>query len=405
MFGTRPVEQIGEWVAELGAEELAGRPNAELSARLLELAALSERIEAELVRTAAQWDAAAAWADDGALSAASWLAFRSTMPRADAVRLVRAGRLVQSHDTTADALSAGSVSAAQVDTLATVVRGREQLYPEHEDALLRAAEALTADDFTMVARQWRSLADDQLAREDAYEVFERRHLHVSSTLFGTVRIDGELDPEGGASFLAALDALDMPDPVDGPVPPRSLSQRRADNLVQLATMSRSEEAGSGRSPVRASLVADVGSLAGRPPTDWSAVRLELERVGPIARDTALRLACDASISRVLMAGRSEVLDLGRSTRLVTPALRRALELRDRGCRGPGCDRPPEWCDAHHLLHWAEGGATNLDNLVLLCRRHHVLLHEGGWHLARGPDGGIAFTRPAAHAGPELVLAS
>jgi HNH endonuclease len=108
---------------------------------------------------------------------------------------------------------------------------------------------------------------------------------------------------------------------------------------------------------------------------------------------------------VLMAGRSEVLDLGRSTRLVTPALRRALELRDRGCCGPGCDRPPEWCDAHHLVHWAQGGETNLDNLVLLCRRHHVLLHEGGWHLARGPDRSIVFTRPAGRSGPELVLAS
>jgi hypothetical protein len=401
MFG---MDAFGELIADLSADDLAGRPTAELSARLVELAALSERVQAELVRTAAQWDATAAWAEDGALSGASWLAVRTRMTRADAVRLIRTGRLVQANDATAEALAAAVVSAPRVELLATVARGREELYADHEDGLLRAAEALAADDFAILARRWRSMADDELAREDAFEVFERRHLHVSSTLFGTVRIDGELDPEGGATLLAALDALDTPDPVDGPFPARTLSQRRADALVQLAAASRSGETGSQRGHARASVVADIDTLAGNPPADLTAIRLDLERVGPIARITALRLTCDASISRVLMAGRSEVLDLGRSTRLVTPALCRALQIRDGGCRATGCDRPPEWCDAHHLVHWAEGGETNLDNLVLLCRRHHVLFHEGGWHLARGPDGTLVATRPAGHAGPELVLA-
>jgi hypothetical protein len=133
--------------------------------------------------------------------------------------------------------------------------------------------------------------------------------------------------------------------------------------------------------------------------------MDLERVGPIARATACRLTCDSTITRVVLAGRSEILDLGRSTRLVTERLRHGLVIRDRGCCFPGCDRPPEWCDAHHVKHWAEGGQTSPENLVLLCRRHHVLCHEGGWHLARGPDGTVTATRPAGRAGPELVLAS
>ncbi|HEY2957562.1 MAG TPA: DUF222 domain-containing protein [Actinomycetota bacterium] len=91
----------------------------------------------------------------------------------------------------------------------------------------------------------------------------------------------------------------------------------------------------------------------------------------------------------------EVLDLGRATRVVPPALRRALAVRDGGCAAPGCDRPPGWTDAHHLHHWLHGGPTSLGNLVLLCRVHHVAVHEGGWRLARDPaTGRVALTPPA-----------
>jgi hypothetical protein len=116
----------------------------------------------------------------------------------------------------------------------------------------------------------------------------------------------------------------------------------------------------------------------------------------------LRLTCDAMVQSIVMAGASEVLDLGRSTRVVSPAQRRSLVVRDRGCVFPGCDRPPGWCDAHHVRHWVKGGPTDLCNLVLLCRHHHVLCHEGGWHLARGPDASVRVYRPD---GSALVLAA
>ncbi len=99
-----------------------------------------------------------------------------------------------------------------------------------------------------------------------------------------------------------------------------------------------------------------------------------------------------------MRGRSEVLDLGRQTRLVSPALRRALVLRDRGCVFPGCDRPPEWCDAHHIIRWERNGTTDRDNCCLLCRRHHMMCHEGGWTIQRNPDGTYnAQAPPPLHA--------
>jgi hypothetical protein len=87
------------------------------------------------------------------------------------------------------------------------------------------------------------------------------------------------------------------------------------------------------------------------------------------------LACDAAIGRVLLRGASEVLDIGRRTRLVTPSLRRALERRDRGCVEPGCTAPAAWCDSHHIVHWSAHGPTDLANLELRCRRHHVLQHR------------------------------
>jgi len=120
---------------------------------------------------------------------------------------------------------------------------------------------------------------------------------------------------------------------------------------------------------------------------------ELDHVGPIGPQTARRVACDASVQRVVMAGRSEPLDVGRRTPVVSPALRRAVIMRDRRCRFPGCDRPHTWCDAHHVVHWADGGPTALPNLVLLCRRHHRMVHRPGGFGLELEDGRPVFRRP------------
>jgi hypothetical protein len=120
---------------------------------------------------------------------------------------------------------------------------------------------------------------------------------------------------------------------------------------------------------------------------------ELDDAGPIHPQTARRWACDASISRVLVRGPSEPLDVGRRTPVVPAPLRRAVVLRDRHCRFPGCDRPQAWCDAHHIVHWVEGGKTALKNLVLLCRPHHRLLHGLGGFRVKLESGRAVFRRP------------
>jgi HNH endonuclease len=136
-----------------------------------------------------------------------------------------------------------------------------------------------------------------------------------------------------------------------------------------------------------------------------------------------RLACDGAVTRILvsrqpgplqepaegLAGRlgaamallppvlggapSQPLDVGRTSRVVQPAQRAALAVRDGGCVFPDCDRPLGWCEAHHLIHWLDAGPTDLDNLALLCRAHHRAVHEGGWRLARDPDGRLTAIPP------------
>lgn len=120
---------------------------------------------------------------------------------------------------------------------------------------------------------------------------------------------------------------------------------------------------------------------------------ELDPTGPIEAPTVRRFACDTLVTRIVLGPRSEPLDVGRRTSVIPPAIRRAVVARDGHCRYPGCDRPQGWCDAHHVRHWADGGSTSLDNLLLLCRRHHRLTHEGfslelvdGQPVFRRPDG-------------------
>ena len=203
-----------------------------------------------------------------------------------------------------------------------------------------------------------------------------------------VRVDGDLDPETGQTLLSALQAVMDTDAKSRREPElRNPAQRRADALGEIC---RTWLDSSGRPAILGErphvvVTLDLEALEGR------AGRSELQDWGPVTPATARRLACDAKVSRVITDGASRPLDVGRSTKVVTPALRRALTVRDRGCAFPGCGRPPSWCDAHHVRHWADGGETALDNLVLLCRPHHRAIHRGFG--VRIFDGAPVFNRP------------
>ena len=396
-FGVDPIIQIREGLEALAGEERAGWPGVALSERLVELSVLQERVDAEWLRCAGQWDAARAWAEDGAVTASSWLASRTDVTRPNAVRKVRTARFAFAHAATGDALASGELSAANAETLAVLATRRRKTFVADEDVILEHAPKLSPDAFSLLLRKWREYADDEEATDEKSKPFEERFFRITDTL-GGAKVDGFLDPESAGLVRAALDAIDRPDAKGGSLAPRSRGQRYADALVDLARESLARAKRGGRFTPNIDAVLDVNRVAGHEPIDVfgdRGVPGYRDAIGrrPVSRATIERLCCDPNIGRVIMRGESVVLDVGRRSRTVNRAQWRALLRRDKQCRFPGCDRPAEWTDAHHLIHWLHGGTTDLDNLVLLCRYHHVKCHEGNWTLHREPDGHISATPP------------
>ena len=178
-------------------------------------------------------------------------------------------------------------------------------------------------------------------------------------------------------------------------PHESLPARRADALVALARAElNSDSSHAGADPVEVTVHVDVRTLAAEEVGD----RCELAGGRSIAPETARRLGCDAGLVRILERD-GKPLSVGRRTRTVPPALKRALNDRDRHCRFPGCDHQ-RYLHAHHIHHWARGGPTNLTNLIHLCSHHHRLVHEGGFSTQQTPDGGVRFCRPDGRTIPD-----
>jgi hypothetical protein len=251
------------------------------------------------------------------------------------------------------------------------------------------------EDFQRVAAYWREAAARERAADGDRTVLDRQSLHASKTFLGRVRADADLNAETGELLLTALNAQLSADRSESTEDEdRSPAQRRADalgeilrqwlDLADLPTVA-------GERP-HVTLTVGVETLKGLTDTPC-----ELEHVGPTARETAEMLLCDCSVARVVLGGRSEPLDIGRKTPVVPPSMRRAVVVRDRHCRFPGCDRPPGWCDAHHVVHWTQGGPTAVHNLVLLCRRHHRLIHHRRFRVD------MVVTRPVFYRADDTVL--
>ena len=158
---------------------------------------------------------------------------------------------------------------------------------------------------------------------------------------------------------------------------RNLEKRYADALVELAAGGR---------PANLQITASVETVKGLA----GAAGGEMEFSLPVSSTTVQRMACDCSVMRVLLDQESVVVDVGRSRRVISGPARRALQARDGHCQWPACERPASRCDGHHLVHWINGGNTELSNLILLCHRHHWLVHEGGWQLVKTHEGMVSI---------------
>jgi uncharacterized protein DUF222/HNH endonuclease len=304
------------------------------------------------------------WGDYyGCTSCAHWLSWRCAVSPRSAREHVRVARRLPGLPHIRAAFAAGELSYAKVRALTRVAE------PVSEQELLELARLLTASQLERAVRAYR-----RITSEDAQAVHEDAHLELCWDEEGALVLRGRLAPEDGALVLRALEAARdaLAQEGRGSAEPRPT---RTEALVALADATLAAAAGrSGGDRYQVVVHVDAAALSG---SDDSGGCL-LEDGPPLAAETARRLACDASV--VAASDRDgHPLRLGRKKRTIPVALRRALQARDGGCRFPGCDNQ-RFLHAHHIRHWAHGGETSLDNLVLVCTRHHRLVHEGGYRL-------------------------
>jgi hypothetical protein len=373
---------------EYRAIELRCLSAGELEDDVTELKAVMAGLEVECSRRIAELDRRQSFERDGHLSMAAWVDARFHTGWSAAAKEVLTARALEGMPATRAALAEGELCGPAVATLVSAKEANAAEFSRAEETLLDAARNLPARALRRTVEHWKAaVAPDAAARDDA-ERFERRGLRVSAQPDGMVRVDANLDPEGGQTLGTAVGAVMDVWAHSRSGDPRSPSQCRADALVEICRqwLDRSDRPTvSGERP-HVTVTVDVEALEKR-----AGRRCELDDVGRVPSETARRLACDASITRVITRGPSEPLEIGRKTPVISAALRRAVAVRDRGCRFPGCDRPMSWCDAHHVVHWADGGRTDLSNLILLCRRHHRLI-RGGFRMEM-TTGSPVFRRP------------
>jgi hypothetical protein len=341
------------------------------------LRALIDSLELEFALEARRLQAGGDHLVEGNITAVSWIARTCSMSATSAADRLCVGEQLESLPRIACALSSGEVGYQSVSVLCHL---REQLGDKrdlfNEEEMLELAQKHSVSTLRYLCRYARHVADPEGFQRESEEDFTRRRLHISQLGDGMHAIDGILDPEGGAAIKTALESLARR---LGPGDERSRSQRMADSLVELAQHAMDQ----GRLPRRNGVKPHLSvttTLEGLK-NELGAPAADLELAMPISTRSVERLACDGAVSRVLLQD-SLVIDVGRATRVVSAPTRRALRVRDKGCRWPGCERPIGWSTPHHIVAWSRGGDTNLNNLILLCHHHHRLVHEGGWQVVK-----------------------
>jgi hypothetical protein len=389
-----------------------------------EIMTLAEQIQAQthrLLLLIADFDRREGWKLYGFGSCAEWLAYSARLDKVTAREKVRVARALVGLPETSAAMARGELSFSQVRAITRVADD------ENELELLAHAGSTSAAGLERLVRSWR-----RLGREDEAALEARRHASRCLSVFpddeGGYVVRGRLDPEVGVLLMRAIEAAS--DALyRGSVPETTPEQRRADALALLAERAlaagfgkgderrdgddseapaddsaesscakcttdserdgdsaesredRPEFAGAWRSErYMVVLHVDEATLS----ADAEPGRSDLEDGTRVSAESFRRLSCDASLVRVVHGRSGGESRVEGKTRTIPPRLRRALEVRDRGCRFPGCGS--RFTDGHHIRHWADGGATRLDNLILLCKTHHRLLHEGGFGLEADPTG-------------------
>jgi hypothetical protein len=341
---------------------------------------------AEVLRMVAEWDEQERWQEDGATSMSSWLAARYGLAWGTAREWVRVAHALRNLPSIADAFERAHLSWDQLRPLTRFATA------ESDDFWAGRAPSLRPWSLWREARR-----HERALLRDAEDAHHRRSLTLSwDQDLPLLYLEGTLPAEEGTAVQAALERRVERGTDEGP-----MEARMADALVQLVTRDGAGE------PAPATLVVHAGveTVAGREPVKgpWLAETEEGQR---LPAEAVRRLACDARVEWVAESN-GRAVGMGRQGRVVPGPMLRLLRHRDNGCRFPGCERK-QWLHAHHLVHWADGGKTALDNLALLCHTHHRSIHEGGWRMSGHPAADLRFydprgrqvrARPPGRAGP------
>src|SRR5450759_385328 len=369
-------------------------PNDLLRERLIQRRRVIDLQEVAFAREAADFAASEAWDEDGSVSAIDWMRFNCHMTAGAAANAVAVGesleRIPESHQAVVD----GEIGFAHLAVMARTAEALGERFDEK--VLVEKAKENSPGKFFYICHHARHAADPKAYAAEQAEQVQQRRLKLSTWMDGSLLISGVLDPVGGAAVLAAFAPLARR---SGAHDDRDQEQRNADALAEICVHSLD----SGLIPQHASqrthlqVTTSLETLMALPGAPAAEMDLSL----PISSRTVERLACDCSVTRILLDSESMVIDVGRAKRTISGPQRKALNVRDKHCVWPGCERPASWTEGHHLVHWLHGGGGDLPNLALLCHRHHWLVHEGNWQIVRGDDGrmltipaGVAFGPPS-----------
>lgn len=377
-----------ERLTDLGVGDLS---DAALAQHLVDLHRQLAVLDAEIVATTGVFDARSCAARDGARSTPAWATARTGAPHHRVKVDVALARALRSMPATDAAFAVGRLSRAQVDALVTARDGLEGAFDLVEEILVDEVAGATAAAGIRFLRRWAAEVRERLALDDEAAPpadDDGSKLHLSQTFAGRWALDATLDPEQGEVISNALDA--EVDAMfrdgrftgdDGLLP----SERRAVALVELVTRGSSggDDDGTARPLV-------VGVIDLRPDGSVASDVAVTDRGGVVGRTTAERWLCEGTFQEVVIGPGADDLRLGRKARVASRGQRRALRVRDGHCAFPGCSVPPEQCQAHHIVEWEHGGPTDLDNLVLVCRFHHRVIHDQGFAIER--TGGRTIVR-------------
>lgn len=344
--------------------------------------------QVELLSMIAEADQRRSFDEDAYTSMTAYLVHRLGVSPGRAKGMVELARSLRQMPTVRSEAEKGLISVDKLRVLAHARSRHPDEFPEVEALFTRQARQLSVRELRRVVDYW---SQALLEADDDPDPGVRPGLRASRNLDGSVHLEADLAAEAGERVMAAVDAiagdrLHKADETDR----RGLSELRADALVDLADryLTSTDRPQVGGERPHLSVSVDLPTLCG---DDYT---LAETSTGSLLHPRVLRrIACDAAVRRVVLDADGHPLDVGRATRTVPPAIRAAVVGRDRQCIFPGCDRPPDWCDAHHVIHWTDGGPTAVWNLVLVCRHHHRAVHELGFGLTHDGKGGLTITRP------------